>query len=115
MTSIHNATFVNAASGDHHSTVPIEETSFRVFIVVAGGRPIRDRFFVEQREEGTYSKEGLQWVQHTSMRDILVRHYPGLARPLENGKNKCLCAVGEAARLISDECVMAGRGCKYVS
>ncbi|KAM4064435.1 peroxidase domain-containing protein [Hirsutella rhossiliensis] len=80
---------VDTLVGSHSEPLPkgfgFSETAFRVFIVMASGRLKSDRFFADQWNEETYSKEGLRWVQHTTMKDVLVRHCPELGRVLKKG------------------------------
>lgn len=60
------------------------DTAFRVFIVMASRRLKSDRFFTEDFNPEVYTKIGFDWVQETSMKDVLLRHYPELAPALEN-------------------------------
>jgi hypothetical protein len=60
------------------------DTAFRVFILMASRRIKSDRFFTEDFRPEVYTKVGFDWVQNTSMKDVLLRHYPELAPALEN-------------------------------
>ena len=60
------------------------DTAFRVFILMASRRIKSDRFFTEDFNPDFYTKVGFDWVQETSMKDILLRHYPELAPALGN-------------------------------
>jgi hypothetical protein len=60
------------------------DTAFRVFILMASRRIKSDRFFTEDFNPDVYTKVGFDWVQETSMKDVLLRHYPELAPALEN-------------------------------
>ena len=60
------------------------DTAFRVFILMASRRIKSDRFFTGDFNADVYTKVGFDWVQHTTMKDILLRHYPELAPALEN-------------------------------
>ncbi len=55
------------------------ETSFQIFILNASRRLMTDRFLTEDFTPAVYTTEGLNWVQTTTMNDILVRHFPRLA------------------------------------
>jgi hypothetical protein len=59
------------------------ETAFRIFLLMASRRLQSDRFFTADYTPEVYTPEGLQWIEETSMADILRRHYPSL-RPAEN-------------------------------
>jgi hypothetical protein len=63
------------------------ETAFRVFILMASRRLKSDRFFTRDYTPEVYTREGLEWINETSMRDILLRHYPELAPALEGVEN----------------------------
>ncbi|KJZ77188.1 hypothetical protein HIM_03509 [Hirsutella minnesotensis 3608] len=82
---------VDTLVGSHSEPLPkgfgFSDTAFRIFIVMASNRLKSDRFFAQDWNAETYSKEGLHWVQHTTMKDILVRHCPELGRVLEKSKN----------------------------
>ena len=60
------------------------DTAFRVFILMASRRIKSDRFFTEDFNPDFYTKVGFDWVQETTMKDVLLRHYPDLAPALEN-------------------------------
>ncbi len=60
------------------------DTAFRVFIVMASRRIKSDRFFTEDFNADVYTKVGFDWVQDTTMKDILLRHFPELGQALEN-------------------------------
>ncbi|KFG78221.1 peroxidase family protein [Metarhizium anisopliae] len=63
------------------------ETAFRVFILMASNRLKSDRFFADSWNAQTYTEEGLHWVQHTTMKDILRRHCPELGPVLDQSEN----------------------------
>ena len=54
------------------------DTAFRVFILMASRRLKSDRFFTRHYDEEHYTKSGLRWVEDTSMKTLLLRHYPEL-------------------------------------
>jgi hypothetical protein len=82
---------VDALVGCHcEPVVPgfgFSETAFRVFIVMASRRLKSDRFIAGQWDEGTYTGEGMRWVQDTTMKDVLGRHFPELTDVLKKSKN----------------------------
>jgi hypothetical protein len=55
------------------------ETAFRVFILMASRRLKSDRFLSKDYRPEIYTKQGFQWVEDTSMMDVLTRHFPALA------------------------------------
>ncbi|EJP63377.1 Alpha-dioxygenase 2 [Beauveria bassiana] len=63
------------------------ETAFRIFIVMASRRLTSDRFIAGQWNKATYTKQGLHWVQCSTMKDVLIRHFPGLGETLKHSKN----------------------------
>jgi hypothetical protein len=54
------------------------DTAFRVFILMASRRLKSDRFFTEDFRPEVYTQVGFDWVNNTSMKDVLLRHYPEL-------------------------------------
>ena len=63
------------------------DTAFRVFILMASRRLKSDRFFTRDYNAGTYTQTGLDWIDRTSMSDVLLRHYPELAPALQGVDN----------------------------
>ena len=63
------------------------DTAFRVFILMASRRLKSDRFFTRDYNAETYTQTGLDWIDETSMSDVLLRHYPELAPALEGVDN----------------------------
>jgi hypothetical protein len=63
------------------------DTAFRVFILMASRRLKSDRFFTRDYNAETYTQTGLDWIEETSMRDVLLRHYPELAPTLRGVDN----------------------------
>jgi len=54
------------------------DTAFRIFILMASRRLKSDRFFTTEFRPERYTKTGFDWVNDTSMKDVLLRHYPEL-------------------------------------
>ena len=63
------------------------DTAFRVFILMASRRLKSDRFFTDDYNAETYTQTGLDWIDRTTMSDVLLRHYPELAPALEGVEN----------------------------
>ncbi|MDQ1444969.1 MAG: hypothetical protein QOI20_1433 [Acidimicrobiaceae bacterium] len=60
------------------------DTAFRIFILMASRRLNSDRFFTDDFNPEVYTPVGYEWVQSTSMIDVLLRHHPEL-RPALRG------------------------------
>jgi hypothetical protein len=54
------------------------DTAFRIFILMASRRLKSDRFFGNDYTPEVYTPEGYDWVENTTMGDVLNRHYPSL-------------------------------------
>ena len=64
------------------------ETLFQIFILNATRRLQADRFYTDNYNEQTYTKEGLAWVDSSDLKTVILRHYPELASTgLGNVKN----------------------------
>lgn len=64
------------------------DTAFRVFILMASRRIKSDRFIAgDAFTPEVYTQVGLDWLENTSMSDILLRHYPELGPSLYGVKN----------------------------
>src|SRR6185436_5119193 len=58
------------------------DTAFRVFILMASRRLKSDRFFTRDYRPEVYSPAGFEWAERTTMKDVLLRHYPELGPAL---------------------------------
>lgn len=56
------------------------ETMFQIFILNATRRLQADRFYTECYNEETYTREGLQWIDNSDFKTVLLRNYPELAK-----------------------------------
>jgi hypothetical protein len=63
------------------------DTAFRVFILMASRRLKSDRFIASEFKAEVYTKQGLEWVQGNTMRDVLIRHFPDLRASLKDVGN----------------------------
>jgi hypothetical protein len=63
------------------------DTAFRIFILMASRRLKSDRFFTGDYTPEVYSPEGIEWVEQTGMREVLLRHHPELAPALDGVAN----------------------------
>jgi hypothetical protein len=55
------------------------ETMFQIFILNATRRLQADRFYTDNYNEQTYTKEGLDWIDEATLKIVLLRHYAELA------------------------------------
>jgi hypothetical protein len=63
------------------------DTAFRVFILMASRRLKSDRFLSQDYTADTYTQPGIEWVEETSMLDVLHRHVPALKPALAGVEN----------------------------
>ena len=63
------------------------DTAFRVFILMASRRLKSDRFFTRDYNAETYTQAGLDWIEESTMSDVLERHYPELEPALRGVEN----------------------------
>jgi hypothetical protein len=82
---------VDTLIGSHSEPLPagfgFSDTAFRIFILMASRRLKSDRFIAGQWNAETYTKLGLEWVQNSTMKDVLLRHFPELKDALKDSKN----------------------------
>lgn len=55
------------------------ETMFQIFIINASRRLQADRFYTDDYRPEVYSQEGMQWVDDSSFKTVIMRHFPELA------------------------------------
>jgi hypothetical protein len=60
------------------------DTAFRIFILMASRRLKSDRFFTNDYRPEVYTQVGYDWVNNTTMKDVLLRHYPELEPVIGN-------------------------------
>ena len=76
------------AEGHRPTGFGFGETLFQVFILNASWRLLGDRFYTDDYRPEVYTAEGLEWVDQSDLKTVLLRHYPGLAtRGLGNVRN----------------------------
>ncbi|MDX6666958.1 MAG: hypothetical protein QOK04_338 [Solirubrobacteraceae bacterium] len=63
------------------------DTAFRIFILMASRRLKSDRFFTNDYSPEVYTPEGIEWVERSTMVDVLLRHHPELGPALEGCEN----------------------------
>ena len=63
------------------------DTAFRVFVLMASRRLKSDRFLSKDYRPEVYTQQGIDWVENTTMIDVLKRHFPALAPALQGVKN----------------------------
>jgi hypothetical protein len=63
------------------------DTAFRIFILMASRRLKSDRYFGEDYTPEMYTPVGMQWIENTTMIDVLQRHYPNLGAAMSGTDN----------------------------
>jgi hypothetical protein len=63
------------------------DTAFRVFILMASRRLKSDRFFTRDYTRDFYTGAGMDWINETTMTDVLLRHCPELGPALHGVGN----------------------------
>ena len=66
------------AEGQRPSCYGFGETLFQVFTLMATRRLQADRFYTELYNSDVYTSEGLMWIELSSMKSVLMRHFPEL-------------------------------------
>lgn len=56
------------------------ETMFQIFILNASRRLQADRFYTDNYDEETYTREGLDWIDSSTFKTVLLRNYPELGQ-----------------------------------
>ena len=56
------------------------ETMFQIFILNATRRLQADRFYTDSYNEQTYTREGLDWIDSSNLKTVLLRNFPELGR-----------------------------------
>ena len=54
------------------------ETLFQVFTLMATRRLQADRYYTDDFNAATYTAEGIDWIDHTTFKSVLLRNYPEL-------------------------------------
>ena len=60
------------------------DTALRILLLLASRRLNSDRFFTRDYTPQVYTQVGLDWINNTTLVDVLLRHYPQL-RPMLRG------------------------------
>lgn len=63
------------------------DTAFRIFVLMASRRLNSDRFFTDYYTQEVYTPVGLDWINDSSMKTVLLRHYPDLRPALAEVPN----------------------------
>ena len=76
------------AEGHRPTGFGFGETMFQIFILNATRRLQADRFYTDDYNERTYTREGLAWIDDSDLKTVILRHFPELADTgLGNVKN----------------------------
>jgi hypothetical protein len=72
------------------------DTAFRIFILMASRRLKSDRFFTTDYRPEVYTRAGLDWINNTDMKTVLLRHHPALQPALVRVDNPFApwCRIG---------------------
>jgi hypothetical protein len=68
------------AEGHRPTQFGFGETLFQIFILNASRRLQADRFYTDSYNEETYTREGLDWIDSTNFKAVLLRNFPELAQ-----------------------------------
>jgi hypothetical protein len=63
------------------------DTAFRIFILMASRRLKSDRFFGNDYTPEVYTPAGMEWIERTTMADVLQRHFPNLRSAMYGSDN----------------------------
>jgi Animal haem peroxidase len=63
------------------------DTAFRIFLLMASRRLKSDRFLSQDYRPEVYTKEGIAWVEESSMIDVITRHFPEVSFAMEGLDN----------------------------
>ena len=66
------------AEGHRPTGFGFGETLFQIFILNATRRLQADRFYTDNYNEQTYTKEGLAWIDDADLKTVILRHFPEL-------------------------------------
>ena len=76
------------AEGHRPTGFGFGETMFQIFILNASRRLQADRFYTDCYTEEVYTREGMAWIDASSFKQVILRHYPELGKTgLANVKN----------------------------
>jgi hypothetical protein len=70
---------LSESTGNRPAHFGFGETMFQIFILNATRRLQADRFFTDCYNEETYTREGLNWIDASSFKNVLLRNFPELA------------------------------------
>ena len=63
------------------------DTAFRVFILMASRRLKSDRFLSAEYGPARYTQAGIDWIENTTMLDVIKRHVPEVKPALDGVTN----------------------------
>lgn len=63
------------------------ETAFRIFVLMASRRLKSDRFFTDDYTKEIYTQWGLDYIEESGLKSVLLRHYPELSVALDGVAN----------------------------
>lgn len=89
------------------------QTLFAIFVQMASRRLQADPFFTEKFTEQYYSKEGIELVNKATLKDLLLMHYPDLAKSGLTGVNNAFEPWGTTAKTHPEEHPLTAIAEKY--
>ena len=75
------------AEEDRYENFAFGNTAFYIFAVMASRRLLGDPFYSDYFNPEVYTQLGYDWVQNTTMKDVILRHYPELQDAFEHVVN----------------------------
>ena len=63
------------------------DTAFRIFLLMASRRLKSDRFLSKDYRPEVYTKQGIEWVEQSTMIDVITRHFPSVAGAMKGLDN----------------------------
>jgi hypothetical protein len=66
------------AEGHRPTNFGFGETLFQIFILNASRRLQADRFYTTDFHEDVYTREGMKWIDESTMKAVILRHFPEL-------------------------------------
>ena len=75
------------AEEDRYENFAFGNTPFYIFALMASRRLLADPFYSDYFSPEVYTQLGYDWVQNTTMKDVILRHYPELKEAFQDVVN----------------------------
>ncbi len=89
------------------------ETLFQVFIQMASRRLQADPFYTDKFTAQYYSKEGMDMIEHCTLKGLLLQHFPELAKAGLAGVNNAFEPWGTTAETNPEEHPLTAKAERY--